>query len=117
MRDNYRPVTLVVGHDCTIADTDIDHPAPLDWDSTARLSGSRRALTGIKVLPEYTSFPADDRSFHDCEIRSNDVSGFEEGASPTTATEGAARETSSTTPSPPCRAPHRWRQWTRRLTL
>ncbi len=79
MRDNYRPVTLVVGHDdCTIADTDIDHPAPLDWDSTARLSGSRRALTGIKVLPEYTSFPADDRSFYNCEIRSNDVSGFEE---------------------------------------
>ena len=78
MRDNYRPVTLVVGHDCMIADTDIDHPAPLDWDPTARLSGSRRALTGIKVLPEYTSFPAADRSFHDCVIRSNDVAGFEE---------------------------------------
>ncbi len=78
MRDNYRPVTLVVGHDCLIADTDIDHPAPLDWDPTARLSGSRRALTGIKVLPEYTSFPAADRSFHDCVIRSNDVAGFEE---------------------------------------
>jgi hypothetical protein len=78
MRDNYRPVTLVVGHDCLIADTDIDHPAPLDWDPTARFTEPRRALTGIKVLPEYTSFPAADRSFHDCVIRSNNVAGFDE---------------------------------------
>jgi hypothetical protein len=78
MRDNYRPIGLVVGHDCLIADTDIDHPAPLDWDATVRLSGSRRAVTAIKVLPNYSALPVADRSFHDCVIRSNDVAGFEE---------------------------------------
>ena len=43
MRDNYLPVTLEAGYNCMIADTDIDHPAPLDWDPTGRLSGIRRA--------------------------------------------------------------------------
>jgi len=78
MRDNYRPVSVEAGHDCLIADTDIDHPAPLDWPPTGRLSGPRRALTGIKALVDYTFLPAADRSFHDCVIRSNDVAGFEE---------------------------------------
>src|SRR5215212_9085798 len=78
MRDNYRPITLEAGHDCLIADTDIDHPVPLDWPPTGRLSGPRRALTGIKALVDYTFLPAADRSFHDCVIRSNDVAGFEE---------------------------------------
>jgi hypothetical protein len=78
MRDNYRSVQLTAGHSCLIADTDIDHPAPLDWDATGRLSEPRRALNGIKVLPNYTEFPVADRSFHDCVIRSNDVAGFEE---------------------------------------
>jgi hypothetical protein len=82
MRDNYRPVTLAAGHDCLIADTDIDHPAPLDWDPTGRSSGSRRAVVGIKALVNYTALPVADRSFHDCVIRSNDVAGFfEEGIS------------------------------------
>jgi len=78
MRDNYRSVQLWAGHDCLIADTDIDHPAPLDWPPTGRLSGPRRALNGIKALIDYTFLPAADRSFHDCVIRSNDVAGFEE---------------------------------------
>jgi hypothetical protein len=78
MRDNYRPLQLTEGHNCLIADTDIDHPAPLDWDSTGRVSGIRRALTGIKVFPNYTLLPVADRSFHDCVIKSNDVAGFEE---------------------------------------
>jgi hypothetical protein len=78
MRDNYRPVSVEAGHDCLIADTDIDHPAPLDWPPTGRLSGPRLALTGIKALVDYTFLPAADRSFHDCVIRSNDVAGFEE---------------------------------------
>src|SRR5215207_3711819 len=78
MRDNYRPLQLTEGHDCLIADTDIDHPYPLDWDPNWRQSGSRRALTGIKVFPNYTNLPVADRSFHDCVIRSNDVAGFEE---------------------------------------
>ena len=82
MRDNYRPITLGAGYDCLIADTDIDHPDPLDWDPTGRHSGSRRALFGIKALVDYTALPVADRSFHDCEIRSNDVAGyFEEGIS------------------------------------
>jgi hypothetical protein len=78
MRDNYRLVSVEAGHDCLIADTDIDHPAPLDWPPTGRLSGPRLALTGIKALVDYTFLPAADRSFHDCVIRSNDVAGFEE---------------------------------------
>jgi hypothetical protein len=78
MRDNYRSVQLTAGHDCLIADTDIDHPDPLDWDPTARSSGPRRALNGIKVLPDYANLPVADRSFHDCVIRSNDVAGFDE---------------------------------------
>ena len=78
MRDNYRPITLEAGHSCLIADTDIDHPALLDWDDTGRLSGSRRAVTGIKALADYTALPVADRSFHDCVIRSNDVAGFDE---------------------------------------
>src|SRR5829696_7921988 len=78
MRDNYRSVQLKAGHDCLIADTDIDHPASLDWDPTGRLSGPRRALNGIKALVDYTNLPVADRSFHDCVIRSNDVEGFEE---------------------------------------
>jgi hypothetical protein len=78
MRNNYIPINLQAGYDCLIADTDIDHPTPLDWDSTGRLSGSRRAKVGIKVRAGYTLLPLDDRSFHDCQIRSNDVSGFEE---------------------------------------
>ena len=82
MRDNYRPIDLEVGHSCLIADTDIDHPEPLDWDDTGRLSGSRRAVSAIKALPDYSALPAADRSFHDCVIRSNDVAGFfEEGIS------------------------------------
>src|SRR5215218_6925520 len=78
MRDNYRSIQLTAGHDCLIADTDIDHPAPLDWDPTARASGPRRALIGIKVLPDYANLPVADRSFHDCVIRSNDVAGYDE---------------------------------------
>ena len=78
MRDNYRSIQLTAGHDCLIADTDIDHPAPLDWDATARASGPRRALNGIKVLPDYATLPVADRSFHDCVIRSNDVAGYDE---------------------------------------
>jgi hypothetical protein len=78
MRDNYRSFQLWAGHSCLIADTDIDHPAPLDWDPTGRLSGPRRALNGIKALLDYSNLPVDDRSFHDCVIRSNDVAGFEE---------------------------------------
>jgi hypothetical protein len=78
MRDNYRSVQLTAGHDCLIADTDIDHPSPLDWDPTARASGPRRALNGIKVLPDYANLPVADRSFHECVIRSNDVAGFDE---------------------------------------
>jgi hypothetical protein len=78
MRDNYIPVNLHAGHECLIADTDIDHPAPLDWDSTGRLSGIRRAKVGIKARADYTLLPVADRSFHDCAIRSNDVAGFEE---------------------------------------
>jgi hypothetical protein len=78
MRDNYRSVQLTAGHSCLIADTDIDHPDPLDWDPTARSSGPRHALNGIKVLPDYANLPVADRSFHDCVIRSNDVAGFEE---------------------------------------
>jgi hypothetical protein len=78
MRDNYIPVNLQAGYNCLIADTDIDHPAPLDWDPTGRLSGSRRAKVGIKARADYTLLPASDRSFHDCQIRSNDVAGFEE---------------------------------------
>ena len=78
MRDNYIPVNLQAGYDCLIADTDIDHPAPLDWDPTGRLSGPRRAKVGIKARADYTLLPAADRSFHDCQIRSNDVGGFEE---------------------------------------
>jgi hypothetical protein len=78
MRNNYRSIQLTAGHDCLIADTDIDHPAPLDWDPTARASGPRRALNGIKVLPDYANLPVADRSFHDCVIRSNDVAGYDE---------------------------------------
>jgi Thrombospondin type 3 repeat len=78
MRNNYRPVQAEAGYNCLIADTDIDHPAPLDWDSTGRLSGSRRALVGIKVLPDYNILDPADRSFHHCVIRSNDVAGFDE---------------------------------------
>jgi hypothetical protein len=78
MRNNYIPINLQAGYDCLIADTDIDHPAPLDWDSTGRLSGPRRAKVGIKVRADYTLLPVSDRSFHDCVIRSNDVAGFEE---------------------------------------
>ena len=78
MRDNYIPINLQAGHDCLIADTDIDHPAPLDWDPTGRLSGMRRAKVGIKARADYTLLPVSDRSFHDCQIRSNDVAGFEE---------------------------------------
>jgi hypothetical protein len=78
MRDNYRSFQLWAGHSCLIADTDIDHPAPLDWDPTGRLSGPRRALNGIKALVDYSTLPVNDRSFHDCVIRSNDVAGFEE---------------------------------------
>jgi len=78
MRDNYIPVNLQAGYDCLIADTDIDHPNPLDWDPTGRLSGSRRAKVGIKARADYTLLPVSDRSFHDCVIRSNDVAGFEE---------------------------------------
>jgi hypothetical protein len=78
MRNNYIPINLQAGYDCLIADTHIDHPKPLDWDSTGRLSGERRAKVGIKVRADYTLLPAADRSFHDCVIRSNDVSGFEE---------------------------------------
>src|SRR5215213_9900802 len=78
MRDNYRSIQLTAGHDCLITDTDIDHPAPLDWDATARASGPRRALNGIKVLPDYANLPVADRSFYDCVIRSNDVAGFDE---------------------------------------
>jgi len=78
MRDNYIPINLQAGYDCLIADTDIDHPAPLDWDPTGRLSGSRRAKVGIKARADYTFLPVSDRSFHDCQIRSNDVAGFEE---------------------------------------
>src|SRR5215212_5665093 len=78
MRDNYIPVNLQAGYDCLIADSHIDHPHPLDWDPTGRLSGSRRAKVGIKARADYTLLPASDRSFHDCQIRSNDVSGFEE---------------------------------------
>ena len=78
MRDNYRSVQIWAGHDCLIADTDIDHPAPLDWPATGRLSGPRLALNGIKALIDYTLLPTADRSFHDCVIRSNDVAGFEE---------------------------------------
>ena len=78
MRDNYIPVNLQAGHDCLISDTDIDHPQPLDWDPTGRLSGPRFAKVGIKARADYTALPSDDRSFHDCQIRSNDVAGFEE---------------------------------------
>jgi hypothetical protein len=78
MRDNYIPINLFAGYDCLVADTDIDHLAPLDWDSSVRLSGDRRAKVGIKVRPDYTLLPVSDRSFRDCVIRSNDVSGFEE---------------------------------------
>ena len=78
MRNNYIPVNLQAGYDCLIADTDIDHPKPLDWDPTGRLSGIRRAKVGIKARADYTLLPASDRSFHDCTIRSNNVAGFEE---------------------------------------
>jgi hypothetical protein len=78
MRNNYIPINLQAGYDCLIADTDIDHPTPLDWDSTGRLSGSRRAKVGIKARAGYDLLLLDDRSLHDCVIRSNDVSGFEE---------------------------------------
>jgi hypothetical protein len=78
MRNNYIPVNLQAGYDCLIADTDIDHPTPLDWDPTGRLSGIRRAKVGIKARADYTLLPVADRSFHDCVIRSNDVAGFEE---------------------------------------
>jgi len=78
MRNNYIPINLQAGYDCLIADTHIDHPAPLDWDPTGRLSGIRRAKVGIKARADYTLLPASDRSFHDCVIRSNDVAGFEE---------------------------------------
>jgi hypothetical protein len=78
MRNNYIPVNLQAGYDCLIADTHIDHPNPLDWPSTGRLSGSRRAKVGIKARADYTLLPVSDRSFHDCQIRSNDVAGFEE---------------------------------------
>ena len=78
MRNNYITINLQAGYECLIADTDIDHPAPLDWDPTGRLSGSRRAKVGIKVRADYTLLPVADRSFHDCVIRSNDVAGFEE---------------------------------------
>ncbi len=78
MRNNYIPINLQAGYDCLISDTDIDHPAPLDWDSTGRLSGSRRSKVGIKARAYYNLLPVADRSFHDCVIRSNDVAGFEE---------------------------------------
>jgi hypothetical protein len=78
MRDNYIPINLQAGYDCLIANTHIDHPAPLDWDPTGRLSGSRRAKVGIKARADYTLLPAADRSFHDCTIRNNNVAGFEE---------------------------------------
>jgi hypothetical protein len=39
MRDNYRSIQLRAGHDCLIADTDIDHPDPLDWDPTGGRPG------------------------------------------------------------------------------
>jgi hypothetical protein len=78
MRNNYIPINLQAGYDCLIADTDIDHPSPLDWDPTLRQSGIRRAKVGIKARADYTRLPVADRSFHDCVIRSNDVSGFEE---------------------------------------
>jgi len=82
MRDNYRSFTLRAGHDCLIADTNIDHPDPLDWDPTLRSSGPRRAVVGIKVIADYTALPVSDRSLHDCVIRSNNVAGyFEEGIS------------------------------------
>jgi hypothetical protein len=78
MRNNYIPINLKAGYGCLISDTDIDHPNPLDWDSTGRLSGSRRAKVGIKARAYYNLLPVSDRSLHDCVIRSNDVAGFEE---------------------------------------
>ena len=78
MRHNYRPVEAWAGYNCLIADTDIDHPGTLDWDSTGRLSGDRRAVAAITVLPDYNILYPADRSFHHCVIRSNDVAGFEE---------------------------------------
>jgi hypothetical protein len=78
MRNNYIPINLQAGYGCLVADTDIDHPTPLDWDSTGRLSGSRRAKVGIKARAYYNLLPVADRSLHDCVIRSNDVAGFEE---------------------------------------
>ena len=58
MRDNYIPINLQAGYDCLIADTDIDHPTPLDWDSTGRLSGLRRAKVGIKIRADYILCPS-----------------------------------------------------------
>ena len=55
MRNNYILVNLQAGYGCLIADTDIDHPVPLDWDPTGRLSGSRRAKVGIKARADYTT--------------------------------------------------------------
>ena len=78
IRNNYIPINLHAGYDCLIADTDIDHPSPLDWDPTMRQSGIRRAKVGIKARADYTRLPVADRSLHDCVIRSNDVAGFEE---------------------------------------
>lgn len=78
MRDNYIPVNLEAGYGCLIADTDIDHPVPLDWDPTGRQSGIRRAKVGIKGNAEYPALPVTDRSVHNCVIQSNDVAGFEE---------------------------------------
>ncbi len=78
MRNNYIPINLQAGYDCLISNTHIDHPNPLDWPSTGRLSGSRRAKVGIKARADYTLLPVADRSLHDCVIRSNDVAGFEE---------------------------------------
>jgi hypothetical protein len=78
MRNNYRPVEAQAGYNCLIADTHIDHPDPLGWDATGRLSGNRRAVAAIKVLPDYDILDPTDRSFHHCVIRSNDVAGFEE---------------------------------------
>jgi hypothetical protein len=40
MRDNYVPINLQADYVCLIADTDIDHPNPLDWDPTGRLSAT-----------------------------------------------------------------------------
>jgi hypothetical protein len=76
IRDSYRPVEYEYARDLIIENLDIRHPATWSWGT------GEGSIVGIKALGKYTQLPADDKSFRNMTIRSNDVYDFhEEGIS------------------------------------